>query len=278
MANYYKEFLKSPAHAWTAVLTVGAGLATANPIGLIVGGAAYALAWIYFPDSKGFKARIEKLRAAEELQKAKQGTAARKEHLSEGLSKLQAEDRKRFEEFQKLGRDIANSIGSRSSSGLYPVETLTDNLHEIETTYLRLLNQRSRLKVFVTRERKEPMDLSIENAVAETATLQAQVEALEKADPEDESLRTRRRTLELQQTRIETLRQRKKRLENAEANLELVEADLARIEGQLKLLLADAASRLDSDSFSHQIDASMQHLSQTNQWLSELESTSSAFQ
>lgn len=278
MANYYKEFLKSPAHAWTALLTVGAGLATANPIGLIVGGAAYALAWIYFPDSKGFKARIEKLRAAEELQRTKLGKAARKEHLSEALDKLPPQDRSRFAEFQKLSREIAASIGSHSNADLYPVETLNDNLHEIENTYLRLLNQRGRLKSFVAREHEEPLQISIDNSEVEANELQAQIEAAEKSNPEDESLHTRRRTLELQRTRIETLRQRQKRLRNAEANLDLVEADLARIDEQLKLLLADAASRLDSGSFSHQIDASMQHLSQTNQWLAELESSNSAFQ
>lgn len=272
MANYYKEFFRSPAHAWTALLTVGAGLATANPIGLIVGGAVYALAWIYFPDSKMFKARIDKLRAAQELQKAKIGDAAHKQEINRALDDLPAAERKRFAEFQKLSGEIANTLKSHSSSGYYPVETLTENLQEIEGTYLRLLNQLARLQAFTTKERTESLEASIQEAESGARRLEEQIASVRATDPNNPSLRTRERTLELQQTRTNTLRERLQRLNQAEANLELVQTDLGRIEEQLKLLLADAASRIDSGSFSHQVDASMNHLTQTNQWLSELES------
>src|ERR1051325_4677357 len=50
--NYYLEFLKSPAHAWIALGTLGLGFAVpvASGTGLMAGAAAYALAWIYVPD------------------------------------------------------------------------------------------------------------------------------------------------------------------------------------------------------------------------------------
>src|SRR5687767_12624817 len=50
-----KAFAKSPHHAWLGLITLGAGLATVSTIGLIAGFAAYALGWIYLPDSRLFK-------------------------------------------------------------------------------------------------------------------------------------------------------------------------------------------------------------------------------
>ncbi|MEX1116504.1 MAG: hypothetical protein WEB53_14750, partial [Akkermansiaceae bacterium] len=49
------SFAKSPHHAWLALLTVGLGLATLSGIGIVAGAAAYALGWIYLPDSPLFK-------------------------------------------------------------------------------------------------------------------------------------------------------------------------------------------------------------------------------
>jgi hypothetical protein len=50
-----KAFAKSPYHAWLGLLTLGIGVATLSGIGVVAGAAAYALGWIYLPDSPLFK-------------------------------------------------------------------------------------------------------------------------------------------------------------------------------------------------------------------------------
>ena len=49
-----KAFAKSPHHLWLGLLTLGVGVATVSTIGLVAGVAAYALGWIYLPDSRLF--------------------------------------------------------------------------------------------------------------------------------------------------------------------------------------------------------------------------------
>ena len=50
-----RSFLRSPHHAWLGLLTLGVGAATVSVPGMIAGAAAYALGWVFLPDSKWFR-------------------------------------------------------------------------------------------------------------------------------------------------------------------------------------------------------------------------------
>src|SRR5690606_7016190 len=64
-----KAFARSPHHAWLGLLALGGGLATLTGIGAIVGAAAYALGWIYLPDSGIFNRWLANRQQADDGEK-----------------------------------------------------------------------------------------------------------------------------------------------------------------------------------------------------------------
>ena len=68
MESYRRAFLKSRHHLWLALLTLGLGFASGQPLGLLIGVTAYALGWIYLPDAAFFKRLIDQ-RALDEQQR-----------------------------------------------------------------------------------------------------------------------------------------------------------------------------------------------------------------
>src|SRR5205823_3532129 len=71
--------------------------------------------------------------------------------------------------------------------------------------------------------------------------------------------------------RLDVLRKRSDRCEQAEANLALVLSEQDRLNQQIKLIRADAVATKNAETLSARIDATVEHLDQTNKWLSELD-------
>ena len=71
--------------------------------------------------------------------------------------------------------------------------------------------------------------------------------------------------------RLETLVKRAERLGTGRANLTLVIAEQERLEQQIKLIRADAIATRNAVALSARIDATVENLEQTNQWLSEMD-------
>jgi hypothetical protein len=67
------------------------------------------------------------------------------------------------------------------------------------------------------------------------------------------------------------LRQRAARIEEANGNLQLASAELERLAEQAKLIRADAVAAKGAGSISARMDATFEHLAQTNRWLSEMD-------
>src|SRR5207249_8167726 len=85
------------------------------------------------------------------------------------------------------------------------------------------------------------------------------------------TLDTRQRYLGSRQERLEVLRKRQQRSEQAEANLALAVSEQERLEQQIKLIRADAVATKNAETLTARIDATAEHLDQTNKWLSELD-------
>ena len=64
---------------------------------------------------------------------------------------------------------------------------------------------------------------------------------------------------------------RAERLGTGRANLALVIAEQERLEQQIKLIRADAIATRNAVALSARIDATVENLEQTNQWLSEMD-------
>jgi hypothetical protein len=137
-------------------------------------------------------------------------------------------------------------------------------------TYLRLLSIQESLEKFLETERSENLPALVKDAEAEATRLNAEVDAL-KAKGNGAAVETKQRYLGSRLERLEVLRKRQQRSEQAEANLALVVSEQERLDQQIKLIRADAVATKNAETLTARIDATVEHLDQTNKWLSEMD-------
>jgi hypothetical protein len=143
-------------------------------------------------------------------------------------------------------------------------------LDELMWTYLRLLSIQESLEQFLETERSENLPALLKDAEAEATRLSAEVDAL-KAKGNAAAVDTKQRYLGSRLERLEVLRKRQQRSEQAEANLALVVSEQERLDQQIKLIRADAVATKNAETLTARIDATVEHLDQTNKWLSEMD-------
>ena len=110
----------------------------------------------------------------------------------------------------------------------------------------------------------------MKDAEDEAARLKSDVDTL-KAAGNTTAVDGRQRYLDSRLERLEVLRKRHQRLQQADENLALVLSEQDRLEQQIKLLRADAVATKNAETLTARIDATVEHLDQTNKWLSELD-------
>jgi hypothetical protein len=98
-------------------------------------------------------------------------------------------------------------------------------------------------------------------------SLEAEVKALGNTTASE----NKQRLLESRRDRLEVLRKRLERVQEAESNLELVLSEQERLAEQIKLIRADAVATKSASAVRARIDASVEHLNETNKWLSEMD-------
>jgi hypothetical protein len=269
--NYHSEFFSSPHHAALALLTLGVGFLSAQLLGLIVGLTAYVLGWIYLPDLAFFRQWVDRrhdsARQVEEARKVAE-FVGRRDGLLRGLG---SDRRERYNRLAQVCRDIENA-GADYLPG--STESNTDprlrKLDELMWTYLRLLGIEQSLEQFLETERAENVPATLQEAETEAQRLNSEIEAL-KSKEGSPNLDAKQRYLGSRLERLEVLRKRVERAQQAESNLALVVSEQERLDQQIKLLRADAIATKNAESLTARIDATVEHLDQTNKWLSELD-------
>jgi hypothetical protein len=269
--NYHREFFKSPQHAVLAMLTLGLGFLSAQLLGLIIGVSAYVLGWIYLPDLPFFRRwvdrRQENAKHTQEAQKIADFVQRR-----DGLLRcLAPQRRERYARLSQVCRDIETATADNLLASPDPsTDPRLRKLDELMWTYLRLLGIEQLLEQFLETERGENVPVVLKDAEAEAARLKGEIDAL-KAKGGDPTLDTRQRYLSSRIERLEVLRKRQQRSNQAEANLALVVSEQERLDQQIKLIRADAVATKNAETLTARIDATVEHLDQTNKWLSELD-------
>jgi hypothetical protein len=270
--NYRGEFLKSPHHATLGLLTLGLGFLSAELLPLIAGVTMYALGWIYLPDIKFFRGWVDRRgeaarRAADELKLAE--FLKRREVL---VGTLLPTRRERYRRLAAVCRDIeqASADSPLASTDPASADPRLRKLDELMWTYLRLLGIEQSLEQFLETERRENLPDVLKEAEAEATRLNQEIEAL-KTKGTPAALDTRQRFLGSRLERLEVLRKRQQRLQQAEENLALVVSEQDRLDQQIKLIRADAVATKNAEKLTARIDATVEHLDQTNKWLSELD-------
>src|SRR5205823_6623184 len=126
------------------------------------------------------------------------------------------------------------------------------------------------LEQFLETERREDLPGILKDAEAEAARLTGEIDAL-KAKGDSAALETKQRYAGSRLERLEVLRKRQQRLQQAQENLALVVSEQDRLDQQIKLIRADAVATKNAEALTARIDATVEHLDQTNKWLSELD-------
>jgi len=269
--NYRREFLGSPQHATLGLFTLGLGFLSASPLGLIVGGTLYTLGWLHLPDMAFFRRwvdrRYETARRAAEAQKVAD-FVRRRDALLDSLSSSR---RERYSRLAMVCRDIETASADNPLASADPAsDPRLRKLDELMWTYLRLLGIEESLEKFLETERREDLPAILKDAEAESARLTSEVDAL-KAKGDKGALETKQRYLGSRLERLEVLRKRRQRFEQTQENLALVLSEQDRLDQQIKLIRADAVATKNAEALTARIDATVEHLDQTNKWLSELD-------
>ncbi|HEY1119987.1 MAG TPA: hypothetical protein VGE67_00240 [Haloferula sp.] len=247
-----KAFAKSPHHLWLGLLTLGAGLASVSGIGLVAGAAAYALGWIYLPDSRLFNAWLANRKQGDEGAKLRQflfqrrqiydalrsSTRQRYDRLAAEIESLQAE-------FQRDPRLNAELVRQR-----------TERLSNLAWTYLRLLHTGEMLDQFI--ESEDPAELE-----KKIAAMEKELSAID--------VGSKASLAESLQSRLSSLKSRLEKRRGAEESRELTASEQERIAELVKLFRADHLASRDAGALSHEIDGAAVQLDRTREWLSGLE-------
>ncbi|MCL5097728.1 MAG: hypothetical protein M1608_09410 [Candidatus Omnitrophica bacterium] len=272
--NYRREFLRSPHHGWVALITLGLGFLSASPLGLIAGGTAYVLSWIYLPDMPFFQRWVDRRHEAARRAAAMAQVAAFIKRRDAILDELSPACRQRYDALAEVCRNIeAASVDSPIATGSEADPRLR-KLDELMWTFLRLLSIEESLERFLETERREDVPELTREAEQEVARLNAELQEMKdqvKDQGAGPALESRQRLLSSRQERLEVLRKRLQRIEQARQNLALIVSEQERLDQQIKLIRADAVASRNADALTARIDATVVHLDQTNKWLAELD-------
>src|SRR5512135_1432988 len=269
--NYHREFLKSPQHAALGLLTLGAGFASGMILPLIAGVTCYTLGWIYLPDLPFFRRWVDRRRDAAKRAEDAQKVAAFVQRRNALIASLSPERRECYNRLAAVCQDIETASADNLLASADPTtDPRLRKLDELMWTYLRLLSIQESLEQFLETERSENLPALLKEAESEAARLNGEVEAL-KAKGNAAALDTKQRYLGSRLERLEVLRKRQQRGEQAESNLAVVVSEQDRLDQQIKLIRADAVATKNAETLTARIDATVEHLDQTNKWLSEMD-------
>jgi hypothetical protein len=268
--NYRREFAGSAFHLWWGLATVGAGFISATPLGLILGLAVYGLGWIYLPDLPLFHRfvdrRLEAARRAA-MEKAAADFIRRRDAQIESLT---LHRRTRYKDLALVCESIAVATMENTPNPTdAALATRLRKLEELMWTFLRMLGIEQGLELFLETESKDDVTRLTREAEAECNRLGAEIDQL-KAAGQKTVAETRQRLLSSRLERLDVLRKRLQRAQQARETLDLVVAEQDRLTQQIKLIRADAVATRNAEALTARIDATVEHLDQTNRWLAEI--------
>ena len=269
-----RQFWKSPHHAIMALATLGTGLILGAdyPLALLIGPAAYALGWIYVPDFAIFRNWVDRRRDAQQLAAAQTEAAQFLQRRDALLEQLSEHTRAKYHGLAAVCRDIESASAENS---LTPDEPAEDprlrKLDELMWSYLRMLTIDESLQRFLESERRDDVPGLLREAEAEVRDLTVEFEAAKTRGASVSATDAKERLLNSRLERLEVLRKRLQRIEQTRANLAVVQSEQERLEEQIKLIRADAVASRNTATLTARIDSTVEHLHQTNKWLSEMD-------
>lgn len=270
--NYRREFMSSPHHAVLGLLTLGVGFLSAQLLGLIAGVTAYALGWIYVPDLGLFRRWVDRKFNSVKTSEESQRIAEFNQRRQALLRSLRDKRQERYFGLARVCRDIEGATAENllATANDPASDPRLRKLDELMWTFLRLLSIEESLESFLETERRENIPDLLKEAETEATRLGEEVEKL-RGSGNLAGSESKQRYLNSRKERLEVLRKRQQRIEQAGDNLALVLSEQDRLEQQIKLLRADAVATRNAETLTARIDATVEHLDQTNKWLAQLD-------
>ncbi|HMJ66042.1 MAG TPA: hypothetical protein VK615_11895, partial [Candidatus Binatia bacterium] len=188
------------------------------------------------------------------------------------LDQLSQPVRRKYHTLAAVCKDIEVASAENSLAPENPADDpRLRKLDELMWSYLRMLTIQESLEKFLEIERRDDVPGLLHDAEAEVKSLTAEFEALKAKGASVAAVDAKERLLGSRLERLEVLRKRLQRIEQTKANLAIVVSEQERLEAQIKLIRADAVASKNADALTARIDSTVEHLTQTNKWLSEMD-------
>ena len=259
MKPLWRDFISSPHHAIMAAATLGAGFLSAEPLYLIAGVAAYVVGWVFVPGLPLFQRYLKNKSDAAQVAVESGELATFNQQRAALIDSLTPARRDRYFALAKVCKEIG--------TGAAADDPRVRKIEELMWTFLRLLSMEQSLDQFLESEIRDDVPKRLEQAWEEVERLRAEVAALGDGAVRD----TKTRLLTSREELLETLAKRAERLEQAKSNLALVGSEQERLDQQIKLIRADSIATRNAAALTARIDATVEHLEQTNQWLAQMD-------
>jgi hypothetical protein len=201
---------------------------------------------VAFVGGRSSTARFQKLVDAQRI--AARAESA-EDRMKAAYERLEPASQSRYRALVLQCREI---LGLGSTAGESPVSDFrTGNLNQLLWLFLRLLASREGIQDTLARVDRRQLEAGIES-------LRGRVERA--GDPEGPLARSLKATLEIQEKRLANL-------DGATSNLAVIDAELERIEQQVRLLREESAVSGRPEVLSARLDAVSSTLSETSRWM-----------
>jgi hypothetical protein len=201
---------------------------------------------VAFVGSRSASGRFQKLVEAERMA-ARAGTA--EDRMKAAYERLEPASQARYRSLVVLCREILGLGARADDAGL--TDFRAGNLNQLLALFLRLLGSREAITDTLARVDRRQLEAGIENLKARLAAA---------GDPEGPLARSLQATLEIQEKRLANL-------DTATNNLAVVDAELERIEQQVRLVREESAVSRSPEALSARLDAVSRTLGETSRFL-----------
>jgi hypothetical protein len=227
----------------TQMLLVACGLAGfVNPGFWLLGLAAL----VAFVGGRSASERFQKLIEAERMA-ARAGTA--EDRMKAAYESLEPASQARYRSLVVVCREILGLGARADDAGL--TDFRAGNLNQLLSLFLRLLGSREAITDTLARVDRRQLEAGLQNLKARLAAA---------GDPEAPLARSLKATLEIQEKRLANL-------DTATNNLAVVDAELERIEQQVRLVREESAVSRSPEALSSRLDAVSRTLGETSKFL-----------
>jgi len=191
-------------------------------------------------------ARFQKLVEGEALQKQRPGGRPSIHQAVNSLTPLSAERYRRIFEQCRLILGINAPLGATGALE----DSRADSLNQLLLLFVRLLSSREMLFSTLGQVDRRALEADVERLK----------EKLAAAEPEGALARSVQATLDIETKRLENL-------SRAKSNLEVIDAELERIEQQVRLIREESAVSGGPEVLSARLDAVSTTLTETSKWM-----------